>query len=341
MNYNHSGARRGKPKRIVDPSVGTSPSFSQLPHKPYVYSQQVSANNGLPEYGFNMPESSGATTYGFNPSTPSLSSQRQSSLQSPYPPPNLPSPDTGFSGPQFATQLLNEPLVTNMAMKYGDALVGTGKQQFEKYVPITALKYYFAVDTDYVFVKLALLIFPFTQKDWSVKYEQDVPLQPRYEKNAPDMYIPTMAFLTYVVMAGFSLGTQERFSPEQLGVIASSALAWGLIELLVHTITLYVMNLETSLRTFDLVAYCGYKYVGINAALLLSLIFRRFGYYIVLIYYSISLAFFLIRSLKLRVIPEGHTSYTATGNKRRLYFILFVASLQPFLMWWLSYHLIQ
>lgn len=150
-----------------------------------------------------------------------------------------------------------------------------------------------------------------------------------------------MAFLTYVAMAGLSLGTQDRFTPEQLGILSSSALAWGVIELLVHTITLYAMNLDTSLRTLDLLAYCGYKYVGINGAILLSLLFGRAGYYAILIYYSISLAFFLIRSLKLRVIPEGHTSYTATGNKRRLYFILFLASLQPFLMWWLSYHLIQ
>ena len=165
-------------------------------------------------------------------------------------------------------------------------------------------------------------------------------MQPRYERNAPDMYIPTMAFLTYVVMAGLSLGTQERFTPEQLGILASSALAWGVIELLVHTITLYVMNLDTRLKTLDLLAYTGYKYVGINAALLFSLVFRRVGYYAVLCYFSISLAFFLIRTLKLRVIPEGHSSYTASGNKRRLYFILFIAAIQPLLMWWLSYHLI-
>lgn len=150
-----------------------------------------------------------------------------------------------------------------------------------------------------------------------------------------------MAFLTYVVIAGLSLGTQERFTPEQLGIIASSALAWGIIELLVHTISLYVMNLDTSLKTFDMLAYGGYKYVGINFAILLSLMFGRAGYFAILIYYSISLAFFLIRSLKLRVIPEGHSSYSATGNKRRLYFILFFAMLQPFLMWWLSYHLIS
>lgn len=178
-------------------------------------------------------------------------------------------------------------------------------------------------------------------QDWSVKYEQDGPLQPRYERNAPDLYIPTMAFLTYVVLAGLALGTQEKFTPEQLGIISSTALAWGIIELLVHTITLYVMNLDTSLRTMDLLAYCGYKYVGINVALAASLIFRKLGYYCMLLYFGICLAFFLVRSLKLRVIPEGTTSYTATGNKRRLYFILCLAGLQPFLMWWLSYHLIS
>lgn len=150
-----------------------------------------------------------------------------------------------------------------------------------------------------------------------------------------------MAFLTYVVMAGLLLGTQERFSPEQLGIVASSALAWSVLELVVHTVTLYTMNLDTSLRTLDLLAYCGYKYVGINAALLLSLVLGRLGYYIVIGYFSISLAFFLIRSLKLRVIPEGHSTYTAVGNKRRLYFILFVAALQSVFMWWLSYHLVE
>lgn len=154
------------------------------------------------------------------------------------------------------------------------------------------------------------------------------------------MYIPTMAFFTYVAVAGLVLGTQERFTHEQLGILASSALAWGLIELVVHTVSLYVMNLQTSLTTLDLLAYCGYKYVGVNAALLSSLLFQKLGYYVTLIYFSISLAFFLMRSLKLRVIPQGHSSYTASGNKRRLYFILFLAGVQPVLMWWLSYHLI-
>lgn len=326
MNYNHSNARRGKPKRLLDPSAGLSAPTPPMAQPPYMYNQQMPMNNGtMSEYGFNVP-GQGPPPYGFNPQMSS------------YPP----SDNQGgeFTSPQFATQFLAQPVVTDMAVQYGNALVGTGKQHLEKYVPVTALKYYFAVNTDYVFAKLMLLFFPFTQKDWSVKYEQDVPLQPRYETNAPDMYIPTMAFFTYVAVAGLVLGMQERFTHEQLGILASSALAWGVIELLVHTVSLYVMNLQTSLTTLDLLAYCGYKYVGVNAALLISLLFRKFGYYVMLLYFSASLAVFLMRSLKLRVIPQGHSSYTASGNKRRLYFILSLAGIQPVLMWWLSYHLI-
>jgi len=49
-------------------------------------------------------------------------------------------------------------------------------------------------------------------QDWSIKYEADSqPVQPRYEINAPDLYIPVMAYVTYVLVAGLVLGTQERY----------------------------------------------------------------------------------------------------------------------------------
>ncbi|KAJ8966174.1 hypothetical protein NQ317_009531 [Molorchus minor] len=99
-------------------------------------------------------------------------------------------------------------------------------------------------------------------RDWSVKYEQDGPVQPRFEINAPDLYIPTMAYVTYLLVAGLVLGMQERFNPEQIGILASSALAWCIVELAVYSCTLYITQVETSLRTLDLLAYAGYKFVG-------------------------------------------------------------------------------
>lgn len=47
-------------------------------------------------------------------------------------------------------------------------------------------------------------------QDWSVRYEQDTPVQPRYEINAPDLYIPLMAVVTYILVAGLCLGIQKR-----------------------------------------------------------------------------------------------------------------------------------
>lgn len=48
-------------------------------------------------------------------------------------------------------------------------------------------------------------------QDWSVRYNQEEPVQPRYEINAPDLYIPLMAVVTYILVAGLCLGLQERW----------------------------------------------------------------------------------------------------------------------------------
>ena len=53
-----------------------------------------------------------------------------------------------------------------------------------------------------------------------------------------------------------------RFTPEQLGMIASSATVWLVIEILVLLLSMYVIQVTTDLKYLDLLAYCGYKYVG-------------------------------------------------------------------------------
>lgn len=55
-----------------------------------------------------------------------------------------------------------------------------------------------------VFVHAAL-------QNWEVLYQQDTPVAPRFDVNAPDLYIPAMGFITYVLVAGLALGTQNRY----------------------------------------------------------------------------------------------------------------------------------
>jgi hypothetical protein len=247
-------------------------------------------------------------------------------------------PGTGL--PQFpGQQLLSDP-VANMAMQYGHSLAGQGKeyvnQNIQKYVASSKLKYYFAVDTAYVGKKLGLLFFPYTHADWSIHYNQDEPVAPRYEINAPDLYIPVMAYVTYILVAGMVLGIQGRFSPEHLGGQASSALVWLIIEMIAFSLSLYIMNLNTVLRYLDIIAYCGYKFVGMTISLLAGIGFSTRIYYCVLLWFSVSLVFFLMRTLKLQLLPhQGDDGFTK-GAKRSLYLILSVSLFQPVLMWWLT-----
>ena len=53
-----------------------------------------------------------------------------------------------------------------------------------------------------------------------------------------------------------------RFSPDLLGLQASSALAWLTLEVVAILLSLYLVTVNTDLTTIDLVAFLGYKYVG-------------------------------------------------------------------------------
>ena len=53
-----------------------------------------------------------------------------------------------------------------------------------------------------------------------------------------------------------------RFTPEQLGITASSALVWLFVEIMVILFSMYICNVQAEIKTLDLLAFCGYKYFG-------------------------------------------------------------------------------
>ena len=89
-----------------------------------------------------------------------------------------PAGPTSFAdGPKVGIDnFIGNPMVTGMAMQYGQDFMGRGgeeiKKNLDKYVSIGQLKYYFAVDTSYVAKKIGVLLFPFTRSDWAIKYNQ-------------------------------------------------------------------------------------------------------------------------------------------------------------------------
>lgn len=67
-------------------------------------------------------------------------------------------------------------------------------------------------------------------------------------------------------MAGFQTALfpahGHRFSPEVLGLCASTALVWVVMEVLALLLGVYLATVRSDLSTFHLLAYSGYKYVG-------------------------------------------------------------------------------
>lgn len=82
--------------------------------------------------------------------------------------PNMPPPQyMERENPQTPSfNVFQQPIVQDMAMEYGQKLADQGRElvneKIERYIPVTRLKYYFAVDNKYVMHKLRLIFFPFT-----------------------------------------------------------------------------------------------------------------------------------------------------------------------------------
>lgn len=137
----------------------------------YNYNDQINVNQNnsfTPNYTNQQPNvpysnydpySNPASQYG----QPSQQPQQQPAAAGPAIfNPSAPNTQNAFPN-QFS--MLQQPVVQDMALQYGQQLADQGKQivqmQAEKYFHLSNLKYYFAVDNNYVVKKLILLLFPF------------------------------------------------------------------------------------------------------------------------------------------------------------------------------------
>ncbi|KFD48730.1 hypothetical protein M514_10360 [Trichuris suis] len=251
--------------------------------------------------------------------------------------------DTSSPAPFGSRGYLDDFGAVGMAKAYSEQMAQHGIAKLDRYVSAVKLKQYFDVDNLYVGKKLLLVLFPFLHQftctsisqKWSARQasHDEKEASPRDSVNAIDLYVPVMAVVTYILTSGLVLGVQNRFSPEKLGLLCSTTLAWLIAENLVITVTRYAMVISESLNFWDTLAYSGYKYVGMIVSLLVYLVAGSSVYFYCLCYCSLAISFFLARSLKVHV-ADGR-SYEE-GRKRKLYLLVFISLTQPLIMWWLT-----
>ncbi|CAG8662241.1 3241_t:CDS:2 [Ambispora leptoticha] len=158
---------------------------------------------------------------------------------------------------------------------------------------------------------------------------------PREDINSPDLYIPVMAFVTYVLLTGIVAGTEHKFHPEVLGMNATTAFLIVMLELVFIKTGCYLLNISSETHFLDLMAYSGYKFIGTIMTLMVSLIAPFWVVAVTFIYTAFSTGFFLLRSLRYVVFPDSTTTVNVPQRKRRINFLFCIAALQVVLMYFL------
>jgi len=91
------------------------------------------------------------------------------------------------------------------------------------------------------------------------------------------MYIPTMAFVTYILLLPLLAGLRGQFNPEMLGLTATAAFAVVIFEVLGLKLMCYLLNISNESQLLDLVAYSGYKFVGVIVTMVAGEVLRGMG----------------------------------------------------------------
>lgn len=239
------------------------------------------------------------------------------------------------------------------------------EQSINRYVSIPALKHYFNVSTSYVLRKILLVLFPWRHKPWSREQRPSSTVQdpgapntaysyyflpPRDDLNSPDMYIPVMAFVTYILLSTLLAGLRGAFHPEVMGLTATAAFAVVAVEILGLKFGTYILSISNDSQLLDLVAYSGYKFVGVIVTLVVAEILNggngTGGWvgWTVFTYTFLANAFFLLRSLKYVLLPDSSSSPAggmqtvdrAQRNRRTQFLFLYSYVVQFIFMWVLS-----
>jgi len=255
---------------------------------------------------------------------------------------NFPQPDFGAWGIDGAT--------AQLGMQLGHNAVSAGQQYMQKnfgtFFPSTSIKHHFNVSNSYVMHKLRLVLFPWIHPSWARRVKrmdngQHEWQPPRDDVNSPDLYIPVMAIVTYILLAGLHAGLNGPFRPQILGETASRAILVVLFDGLFIKLGCYILNIQGSNQLVDILAYTGYKFVGVIFALTAGFLGLSGALWsLFFIYAFCANALFLLRSLRSVVLPDPSISISSNPNptqtispaqRRRRYTLLFLVAVTQIL----------
>jgi hypothetical protein len=95
-------------------------------------------------------------------------------------------------------------------------------------------------------------------------------LNSRPRLNLANTHVIGMAFVTYILLSALLAGLRGAFHPELLGLTATTAFAIVILEILGLKFGCYLLAINNESQLLDLMAYSGYKFVGIIVTLAIA-----------------------------------------------------------------------
>jgi protein transport protein YIF1 len=237
-----------------------------------------------------------------------------------------------------------------------------------------SLRSYFAVDNRYVLNKIKKLLFPFLPSSSSstsrtmgwkrqqngAKYTPEGLAVPQYDlptadENAPDLYIPTMSLITYVLLCALCYGNAGQFNPEVIPNVTTKCIVTQLLEVVcMRFIGFYLMQISPPAcpTMLDLCSYTGYKYLGLCINMMIGLLVSHFGFgaraFYVTFLWTATAASYVMLKIMANNLPHNSSNNNnsvmmsgsgggggGSGPKREVMVLVFGAS-QFATMWFVS-----
>ncbi|OBA25684.1 hypothetical protein HANVADRAFT_17637, partial [Hanseniaspora valbyensis NRRL Y-1626] len=263
---------------------------------------------------------------------------------------------------QQQPQFLQDPK-TQLAYQLGSKAIGNFFNESTIQSPINSLSnsttfdnisQYFQVSNKYVLQKLKIILCPFLNNSWytvsptstsaatSSSSDKRIVL-PRDNVNAPDLYIPVMSLITYIMFWNFSQGLIGQFDPKFLYSKLSATLAMSLLDLCILKFGMYLIIPATQSRgtsILELLCFVGYKYVPLNFSLLINQWIENSKIWFILQSYLLFMfGIFLLRNVKFHLIVPGLASGNGIVDRKQIlrncnYFLFFYGFLWQFVWMW-------
>lgn len=258
--------------------------------------------------------------------------------------------------PQQSTNFIQDPKA-QLAYQLGSKAIGNffNNAQMDPTTTINNLtsdttfgnlSQYFQVSNEYVLKKLKIILCPFLNKSWTTvtDVKNNNKVLPRDNVNAPDMYLPIMSLVTYILIWNFTKGLIGQYDPKYLYSKMSATLAMSLLDLMILKLGIYLIVPSSTASTngsiVDLICFVGYKYIPLNCNLMINQWVESSKVAFVLKGYLLFMfGIFLLRNVKFHVVVPGLQGGNGIVDRKQIlrncnYFLFFYGFIWQFIWMW-------